>query len=78
MAKSDCNTCHATSTKLIGPAFMAIAKKYQKTPAVISKLSGKVINGGAGVWGAIPMTPHPQLSKKDVSEMVRYILSLKK
>jgi cytochrome c len=78
MAKSDCNTCHATSTKLIGPAFTAIAKKYQNTPAVISKLSGKVINGGAGVWGQIPMTPHPQLSKKDVTEMVKYIMSLKK
>ncbi len=44
----------------------------------MAKLTGKVIKGGAGNWGQIPMTPHPQLSKKDVSEMVRYILSLKK
>ncbi len=78
MAKSDCNACHAMSNKLVGPALVAIANKYQNTPAVISRLSGKVITGGAGVWGQIPMTPHPQLLRKDVSEMVRYILSLKK
>ncbi|MBD0365797.1 MAG: carbohydrate-binding protein, partial [Flavisolibacter sp.] len=78
MAKSDCTTCHSMSKKLVGPSFAAIAKRYNSSPAVIGKLAGKIINGGAGSWGQIPMTPHPQISRKDASEIVTYILSLKK
>jgi cytochrome c len=78
IARSDCNTCHAINKKLIGPAFVDIAKKYKGNSGALARLTGKVINGGGGVWGAIPMTPHPQLSRKDAAEMVRYILSIKK
>lgn len=78
MAKSDCKTCHAMNQKLIGPAFLAIAKRYSSSPNTISRLAGKVITGGAGVWGQVPMTPHPNISKKDATEMVKYILALKK
>lgn len=78
MNKSDCKACHSMNQKMVGPAFLDIAKRYKNDRAALSKLTGKVINGGAGNWGQIPMTPHPQLSKKDAAEMVRYILSLKK
>jgi cytochrome c len=44
----------------------------------IELLAGKIIAGGKGVWGEVPMTPHASLSKDDAKEMVRYILSLKK
>jgi cytochrome c len=46
--------------------------------ANIDMLVNKVINGGKGNWGDVPMAPHPQLKKEDVTEMVKYILSLKK
>ncbi len=78
MSKSDCKACHSVNQKLVGPAFLDIANRYKKDQAALTKLTGKVIQGGAGNWGQIPMTPHPQLSKKDAAEMVRYILSLKK
>lgn len=77
MAKSDCKTCHLPNQKLVGPSYKDIAKKYPKTPANISKLAGKIINGGAGVWGQIPMVPHPQMSKQDASAIAAYILTLK-
>jgi cytochrome c len=76
--KSDCNACHRPNTKLVGPSLVSIAQKYAGKAGVQSKLADKVIKGGAGVWGQIPMTPHPQLSKKDATQMVEYILSLKK
>ena len=41
-------------------------------------LAGKIIKGGSGNWGAIPMTPHPQLKQEDVEAMVKYIFLLKK
>ncbi len=77
MAKSDCAACHKPAEKLVGPSYKDIAKKYTKSTANVNKLVQKVISGGAGVWGQIPMTPHPQISKQDASAMVEYILSLK-
>jgi cytochrome c len=78
LAASDCNTCHKVDTKLIGPAFQDVAAKYEATDANIETLAKKVIAGGKGNWGDIPMTPHPALSLDDAKEMVKYVLSLKK
>lgn len=78
VAGSDCLTCHKTSEKLIGPAYKDVAAKYEATESNIKMLAGKVISGGSGVWGAIPMTPHPQIKAEDAEAMVKYILLLKK
>lgn len=75
---SDCTTCHAIDKKVIGPAYTDVAAKYENTPAVIDTLVSKVINGGSGNWGNIPMTPHPNIPVEDAREMVKYIMSLKK
>ena len=78
IAKSDCLTCHKEDTKLIGPAYADVAKKYKNDDATVDSLANKVIKGGSGKWGDVPMTPHPQLSMDDAKEMVKYVLSLKK
>jgi cytochrome c len=78
IAGSDCLTCHKTSEKLIGPAYKDVAAKYEATESNIKMLAGKVISGGSGVWGAIPMTPHPQVKEEDAIAMVKYIMLLKK
>jgi cytochrome c len=75
---SDCRTCHQDATKVIGPAYIDVAKKYPNTPTNVKLLAGKVIAGGTGVWGEIPMTPHPAVSQGDAEAMVSYILSMKK
>lgn len=77
ISSSDCLSCHKEKIKIIGPAYEDVAKKYDATEKNIEMLAGKIIEGGSGVWGDIPMTPHPALSKSDAEEMVRYILSLK-
>ena len=74
---SDCTTCHAINEKKIGPAYADVAKKYENTPANVDMLVGKVINGGSGNWGQVPMTAHPDLKPEDAKEMVSYILSLR-
>ena len=78
VAGSDCLTCHKTSEKNIGPAYKDVAAKYENTEANVKMLAAKVIKGGSGNWGAIPMTPHPQLKQEDVEQMIKYILLLKK
>lgn len=77
IASSDCLSCHKEKEKLVGPAYADVAKKYENTQANISMLAEKVIKGGAGNWGDIPMTPHPAISQTDAEEMVKYILTLK-
>lgn len=78
IGKSDCLTCHKVSDKNIGPAYKDVAAKYENTDENVKMLAGKIIKGGQGVWGAIPMTPHTSLSEADAEQMVKYILLLKK
>src|SRR5687768_17439614 len=73
---SDCKTCHHQTNKLIGPAHAEVAKKYEFTQANVTYLAGKIMNGGSGVWGEIPMTPHVDLSQADAEKMAMYVLSL--
>ncbi|MES2276471.1 MAG: c-type cytochrome [Bacteroidota bacterium] len=75
MAAADCNTCHKPDMKVVGPSFKDIAGKY--TEADVDKLADKVIKGGGGVWGEVPMTPHASISKDDAKEMIKYILTQK-
>ena len=78
IGKSDCLTCHKVKDKLIGPAYADVAAKYENTEDNIKMLAGKIIKGGKGVWGEVPMTPHPQITQADAEQMVKYILLLKK
>jgi cytochrome c len=73
---SDCKTCHHPTNKIIGPAHGEVAKKYEFTQANVTMLANKIIKGGAGVWGEIPMTAHPDLSLADAEKMSMYVLSL--
>lgn len=75
---SDCTGCHQVERKLIGPAYADVAAKYENTEANVAMLATKVINGGVGVWGEIPMSAHVGLSEEDAKDMVRYILLLRK
>ena len=75
LAKQDCAACHRPDVKLVGPSYKAIAQKYKNNDANINTLAAKVIAGGAGNWGQIPMTPHASLTTGDAKKIVRYILS---
>lgn len=78
IAKSDCIGCHKLDKKLIGPSYLDIAKKYPLNDKNIAYLTGKIIKGGSGVWGTLPMSAHASLKKEDAKSMAQYILSLKK
>ncbi|MET3114828.1 cytochrome c [Pedobacter sp. CG_S7] len=76
LAKSDCMACHKTDVKLIGPAYSDVAKKYPSNEANYNLLASKIIKGGSGVWGQIPMSPHAAINIADAKKIVKYILSL--
>jgi cytochrome c len=74
IANSDCKTCHALTDKSIGPDYMSIAKRYKSD--AVNQLADKIILGGNGNWGKNMMAAHPQHTKEEAVEMVKYILSV--
>jgi cytochrome c len=78
MDGSDCMACHKNKEKSIGPSYMDIAMKYIDDGAAPEYLSKKIISGGGGVWGEIPMAAHPQLSAKEAAAISKYILDMSK
>ena len=76
ISKSDCLACHKVEEKLVGPAYMAIAGKYPHDETSVTTLSQKIISGGSGTWGPVPMAPHPAVSADEANKMVKYILTL--
>jgi cytochrome c len=75
--KKNCMACHAVATKLVGPAYKDVAAKYKADKGAADKLAAKVIKGGSGVWGAIPMPANPQVNEAEAKTLVAWILSQK-
>lgn len=73
---SDCKACHTLNKKAIGPAFLEVSQKYQGDKSAVARLANKIILGGGGVWGPNAMNAHPQLSKEEATEIIKYVLSL--
>jgi cytochrome c len=72
----DCKACHSLDKESVGPAYIAVARRYAGKAGVSDQLVNKIIKGGSGNWGLRPMSSHPDLPKDDAKEIVRYILSL--
>jgi cytochrome c len=77
LKKSNCIACHANDKKMVGPAYKDVAAKYRADGGAAEKLAKKIKSGGSGVWGPIPMPPHPQVSDADALTMAKYILTIK-
>ena len=77
LKKNNCMACHAVDKKLVGPSYKAVADRYRGQSDAADKLAKKIRAGGAGVWGPIPMPPHPQVSEADAKTMATYILNIK-
>jgi cytochrome c len=70
-----CMGCHAVDRKVVGPSFQQIAAKYKGDAQAPAKLVNKVKDGGSGVWGVLPMPPHPAMSDADIRTVVDWVLA---
>lgn len=78
LAKSkNCLACHSVANKVVGPAYKDVAAKYAGQQDAEGKLVKKVMKGGSGVWGAIPMPANTQVNEAEAHTLVKWILSLK-
>ena len=75
--KKNCLACHAVDKKVLGPAYKDVAAKYAGQKDAVEMLSAKVLKGGSGVWGPIPMPANPQVSDAEAKQLVQWILTLK-
>ncbi|MFL5773552.1 MAG: PQQ-dependent sugar dehydrogenase, partial [Flavisolibacter sp.] len=73
---SDCMSCHKINEKSIGPAYEMVAQRYRNKPDSVMFLPQKIITGGKGVWGEVPMPPHQTLKETDARQIVDWILTL--
>lgn len=72
LSDNGCLGCHQLDSKLVGPAFSEVAKKYADRDDAVAYLSGKIRQGGSGVWGGV-MPPMPQLSQTQAEEIASWL-----
>ena len=77
LQKNNCLACHNVTQTVVGPAFKDVANKYRGQADAADKLARKIRLGGSGVWGAMPMPAHPQISDVDAKKLATYVLNIK-
>ena len=73
----NCMACHAIDKKLVGPAYKDVAAKYAGQIDAVDKLSVKIVKGGSGVWGPVPMPANTQVYEAAAKKLAAWVLSLK-
>lgn len=73
----NCMACHTVDKKLVGPAYKEVAKKYAGQKDAADKLAVKILKGGSGVWGPVPMPANPQVSDAESKKLAAWVMSLK-
>ena len=72
--KSACMACHAVDKKLVGPAYLDVAKKYADQKDAADALAASIKKGGSGKWGPVPMPAQAGLSDADAKTLATWIL----
>lgn len=75
--KKNCMACHATDKKLVGPAYKDVAAKYAKDKDAYKKLAEKIVKGGSGVWGPVPMPANAQVTPAEAETLAKWVLTVK-
>ena len=73
----NCMACHAVDKKVVGPGYKEVAAKYAGQKDAVDKLAGKILKGGSGVFGVVPMPANTQVSEAEAKKLAAWVLSLK-
>ncbi|RQO38905.1 cytochrome C' [Variovorax sp. KBW07] len=73
----NCMSCHAVERKVLGPSFKDVAAKYKDDKGAVDTLASKIMKGGSGVWGPVPMPANNQVSEADAKKLAAWVLSTK-
>ncbi len=73
----NCMACHNVDKKVVGPAYKDVAAKYKADKTAADKLATKIIKGGSGVWGPVPMPANSQVNEAEAKKLATWILGMK-
>ncbi|MDA8446534.1 c-type cytochrome [Acidovorax valerianellae] len=73
----NCMACHAVDKKLVGPSYKDVAAKYAGQKDAVDKLAAKIMKGGSGAWGPVPMPANAQVNDAEAKKLAAWVLSLK-
>jgi cytochrome c len=73
--KNACLACHAVDTKLVGPAYQDVSKKYAGQKDAEETLAKSIKAGGSGKWGPVPMPAQAALSDADAKALAAWVLA---
>jgi len=73
----NCMACHAVDKKLVGPAYKEVAAKYAGQKDAADKLAVKIMKGGSGVWGPVPMPANAQVNEAEAKKLAAWVLTMK-
>lgn len=73
----NCMACHAVDKKLVGPSYKDVAAKYAGDKSAVDKLASKIMKGGSGVWGAVPMPANAQVNEAEAKKLAAWIMETK-
>ena len=74
--KKNCMACHAVDKKLVGPSYKDVAAKHAKDKKAVDLLAEKIIKGGKGNWGEIPMPPSA-VTPEEAKTLAKWVLATK-
>ena len=75
--KKNCLACHQVDKKVVGPSYKDVAAKYAGDKDAANKLAQKIMKGGSGVWGPVPMPANPQVSEAEAKQLAAWVLTQK-
>ena len=75
--RKTCMACHATDKKLVGPSYKDVAAKYAGQKDAVDQLAGKIMKGGSGVWGPVPMPANAQVNEAEAKKLAAWVMTVK-
>jgi cytochrome c len=73
----NCMACHAVDKKLVGPSYKDVAAKYKDDKSAVDKLAQKIMKGGSGVWGPVPMPANAQVNEAEAKKLAAWVMTIK-
>lgn len=74
--KKNCLTCHQLQAKSVGPSYKDVAAKYAGQKDAADMLAKKIIKGGSGAWGPVPMPPNA-VTEAEAKQLATWVLTIK-
>ena len=73
----NCMSCHALDKKVVGPAYKDVALKYAGQKDAVDRLAAKIVKGGSGAFGPVPMPANTQVSDAEARKLAAWVLTIR-